>query len=570
MFNNSQTNSREPQTSYLFAVIGLVWLAVFLIALTGYPNLMDNERRVGAYVLDAVQNGHWLAQRDSTGEIAAKPPLLMWIAALATLPFGRISRFAIYLPSALATLGVAWGVLAVGRMRWGWLAGFCGALAYMLSPLADNQVVTARYDGLFAFPVFLAAIAAFNAWISGRGWTLFWLAATVATMVKGPLGIFLGASGLLAAFWEKRSGEPVRIRGSHLFGIIIFLAITGGWFALAYAQMGQPFIDKLIGRELVGHVLKDGDHTPGGGFYEPTLNSITHFLPWSIFTALGLWRVWKKPSPDKEARCFERFLFCWFFLGLLVFSIAAHQRGRLIFPLMPAAALLAGRELARLLSMARRKMLLKLAVVATTLTLVVFATYHHWLVGRSRHVKETVGIKEMASSVRQLVGEQFPLTHLGSPFAIQFYLNTMRPWVEPEQAAELLRGDAAAFVVVRNVSDLTDALGTDSPALHELLRWPAKGDPFLRVVSNRPRLEWSERMATIIGPVLLRTEGLKLQSATENEFIFLSETNSTNSVTLSNLSARPQKIRVQIQGAGKKAVQTQILLPGEVWKCKAS
>lgn len=566
MSDEIHTNTREPRMVFLFAVIGLIWLAVFTIALTGYPNLMDNERRVGAYVLDAVQNGHWLAQRDATGEIAAKPPLLTWIAALVTLAIGRLTRFAIYLPSALATLGVAWGILAVGRVHWGWLAGFCGAIAYMLSPLADNQVATARYDGLFALPVFLAALAAFRAWNSGRGWTWFWLAAVVATMVKGPLGVFLGASGLLAAFWEKRSGEPAPIRGSHFPGVLIFLAITGGWFALAYAQMGQPLIDKLIGRELVGHVVRDGDHAPGGGFYEPTLNCVTHFLPWSIFAALGLWRVWKNPSPDKQARRFERFLFCWFFLGLFVFSIAAHQRGRLIFPLMPAAALLAGRELARLLARVPRAKFLKLAAAITFFTLVIFGLYHYALLRRSRHVKETLGIKDLASAVRSQVGEQFPLTHLDSPFAIQFYLNTMHPWVSPEQAAELLRGDAAAFVVVRNFSDLTGALGTNAPPLHELRRWPEKGTALVRIVSNHPALEWTRQMAEIIGPFSVRMEGVRLQRARENDFIFQVQSNAMGSVTLSNLSDQSQKVRVEFLGGKTPAIQRRTLSPGEVWK----
>src|ERR1043165_8396412 len=106
----------------------LLWAAIFAIALTGYPKLLDNERRVGGYVLDAVQNGHWIMQRDFTGDIASKPPVLTWIASLSTLCFGRINRFSIYLPSALATLGVTLLLFSAGRRQFGGRAGFLAAL----------------------------------------------------------------------------------------------------------------------------------------------------------------------------------------------------------------------------------------------------------------------------------------------------------------------------------------------------------------------------------------------------------------------------------------------------------
>jgi len=166
----------QPLLRHLFAALGLIWLGMFVIALTGCPELMDNERRSGGYGLDAVQNGHWLIQRDITGEIASKPPMLTWMAGLVTLALGRLTRFALYLPSALATLGVAWAILYAGRSRFGWQAAFFGALTYLLSPMGDKQVMTARYDGLFALPVTLGALAAFRAWNLGRGWTWLWLA----------------------------------------------------------------------------------------------------------------------------------------------------------------------------------------------------------------------------------------------------------------------------------------------------------------------------------------------------------------------------------------------------------
>src|SRR5258706_70614 len=133
----SEIASSQPHTkkiSRLVVALGIIWLAMFAIAVTGFPNLMDNERRVGAYVQDAVQNGNWIGRRDATGDIVSKPPLLIWIASLVTLPIGHLTRFALYLPSALGTVGTVWLVLLVGRARFGLIAGFLGASIYLLSP----------------------------------------------------------------------------------------------------------------------------------------------------------------------------------------------------------------------------------------------------------------------------------------------------------------------------------------------------------------------------------------------------------------------------------------------------
>jgi hypothetical protein len=571
----------EPRAWKLFAAIAIIWLSLFIIALTGYPNLVDNEQRVGAYILDAVHNGHWIMQHDASGNVASKPPMLTWLASLATLAVGRLNRFTIYLPSALATLGVAWSILSAGKIRFGWLAGFLGALAYLLSPLADAQVVTARYDGLFAFPIVLAALAAFRSWETGRGWVWFWLAATFATLVKGPLGLILGAAGLVAAFWEKRSGRPQPIRGSHLIGIILFLAITGGWFALAYQELGQPLIDKLLGSELARHALNKGDKVPGSGFYMPTWGVFSIFLPWSIFGAICLWRVWKNPSQDDATRRFERFLFCWFFVGLLIFSVASHQRGRLILPLVPALAMLAGREMARLSAAFPIRKIFRLAAACTLLTLALLTLYRHMLLGgvtigghrilrAERHTEATLAIKRIADATRERVGEGFPLTHFDSPFALQIYLNTLRPSVSAQQAAELLTGEEPAFVVTNDFAGLTAVIGNKVAAgLHELGRGDSRNGKPLRLISNHATLQWTPHVATYLDSVkIIFTNGRDLKI--RGNQIWLTLNSVDGSVRFENRSAERRSFRVHLIHNGSDTFREHVLSPGETWEAKSS
>ena len=88
--------------------IFIAWLAFFLLRLGGPPDLRDfDQERPASYIMDVVQNGNWMCQRDFQNAVSSKPPLYTWLAALTTIPLGRISRFSIYFPNALAVLLIA-------------------------------------------------------------------------------------------------------------------------------------------------------------------------------------------------------------------------------------------------------------------------------------------------------------------------------------------------------------------------------------------------------------------------------------------------------------------------------
>lgn len=325
-------------------------LAFFALRLTGPSNLeADAQDRNAGYVMDVVWEGHWLVQQDIRGRIMSKPPLHTWIAS-AFAEIGGINRLTLALPSALAVLAMALLVFQIGRQRFGILAGGLAGLAVVLAPMMSKHIALVRTDALFALVVALGAFAAHRAWERGGGWTPFWAAAAAATLIKGPLGLVLAAMGLLAWFWERRSDPSASpLKGSHWAGIGLFLLLTLGWLLPAILSAGQPLIDKLFLEELVGQATGVGKGGfPGRNLPKPTLYFILRFLPFSLFALYGLWRIVRHPAAEADARRFERFLFCWIVGGIILFSIASHHRGDLLLPLWPAAALLAGRELALL------------------------------------------------------------------------------------------------------------------------------------------------------------------------------------------------------------------------------
>ncbi len=543
----------------LLAGLALLGAALFAIRVTSPPNLLDNEYRVGASALDVLQHGNWLCPHDVLGN-TDKPPMLTWLVAIASWPLGRVSDVTLYLPTAVATVLIAGLIAIAGSRRFGGYAGPLGALAYLCSSVGATQMATARWDGLFALTVVVAALLAFNAWMHGRGWTFFWLAAAAATLTKGPLGVGLAALGLGAVLWERRTGHPRPIEGAQAAGIGLFLAISLGWFGLAYLRVGPHLVDDMIWGELVGHAV---EHRIGYRFWKPIGDAAADFAPWTLFGVLGLYRIVAMPAADDETRRFERFLWCWFVGGLVIFSVSPHNQARLMYPMIPPLALIAGRELDRVARYLSPKMLRTAVAIVCVVALGAFTIRYRYYERWNPQVRETLAIHGLVATVLAHVGEEFPLTFTAdTPFAVQLSLQTMRPTVTIAEAASLLRGDAAAFVVVRNLAALRRALGADASRLHALVQAGGTDVPATYVVGNRPTLAWTDPLATRIGALEVRLTGAVLGPAWKGTLALRSRTRADAGVAdIVNASNEAQRVQVRL---GARS-ETRTLGVDETW-----
>jgi len=487
--------------------------AAFILHFSAPSDLLnDDQLRPAAYTLDIIANHRWIVQTDFTGAIASKPPLYTWCSALLSLPAGRVTELTLYLPCTLAIIGAALLILKFGHAHFGVPAAAIGAAVFILSPYGFKHVALARTDAMFVFWVTATAVLAWRAWRTGRGidWMFVWLGATAATLTKGPLGLLLGLSGLLAALWEWRDARRAGSSGGsgarrltpvvagNLAGLALFLLIAGGWFMLAWKEAGQPFIDRVIGRELVGHVVGAGkEHLQditiaerlwafASGLVKPTAYFIARFAPWSIFAILGIERAIRNPASDPHERRLERFCVCWFLPGLLLFSVVPHQRADLLLPLVPAAALLAGREIWRLAGRwpvsARR-----LATVAVVGVAFAGAYYQHHTRGARRDdVKRLAGAHEVAEQIRPLTATM-RLVDADAP-AIQWALGTKNPRVRLHEGLQMLAGPEPILLATRGDERLSDQLSMMSPPPREVARWPRdpEREAVIVILTNAP------------------------------------------------------------------------------------
>jgi 4-amino-4-deoxy-L-arabinose transferase-like glycosyltransferase len=482
------TTTPAGRSAWLLAGAAIAVLAatMYMLRLAGPSDLaVGAQDRTAGYVLDVLQNRRWLAPFDATGGVMTKPPLHVWFSAGIGHALGQFNRFSLTLPSAIMTLLTAWLVWRLTARYLGEPAGFFAAVAYLLSLLTAKQIALVRPDATLAMMTTAAAFLAVEAWHRGRGWTLFWLAAALATLAKHPLGMVLPLAGLLAVLWERWGPAPLPLRGRMWPGMLLFVLLVGGWFLLAWLQVGQPLIDMLFKKELVGHAIADGKGRRfGHGFYKPLGYFLWYFGPWSIFCIIGLCRVLWRPAADDRARRFERFIFCMLVAGLAIFSLGGHQRPDHLMVLIPAAAMLAGRELVMLRESLAPRVLwpVRVGLIAGSFTLL--ACYYHLVRPGENDAVETAVVQHAAEQLSR--EKHFRIVHVDSVPALRIFLRQTDANVDARQAAELLAQDAPVVVTVRHPGVLLLTVD-ESVQLFEWARWPFQGGSLdFSVVSNRP------------------------------------------------------------------------------------
>ncbi len=489
----SETGRIEPAGSH-FRLISIILvlctiLGLFAIRASAPHNFLDKDQeRPVSYMLDAARNGHWICQTDWMNDVTSKPPMLTWIGALFILLFGP-SPITFYIPSALAMALLAILIYRHGTRVFDEEAGLFAALFFLLSPLSMRLFILLRTDALFAFFVGVTAFAAYRAWTAKTGWMVFWALAAAATLTKGPLGLVLAASGLLAVLWERNSASRPSLKGNHLAGVLLYLLLTLGWFGLAYLQLGDALIDKIIRRELVAHAVDIGEADPLViRIFKPTIYFIHRVLPWSLLTLPALWRVFRHPSEDATTRRFERFLTCWFLAGLAIFSVTQHQRGDLLAPILAPAMLLAGREAARLTSRLKADRPIQLAFLLVIVGLAQSAWYYHTVEPATERVRHTQCIRSFASDLKESLGADFPFAYVDTPYTLQLYLGTMTQMISIEEAAKRLAGSEDTWIAMseQNAMRLIEFLESKGRMPFEVARC-ADGEITLFVIlGNRP------------------------------------------------------------------------------------
>ena len=359
------------------------------VGITWRHLLPADEGRYAEIAREMLANGDWVTVRYQGLKYFEKPPLQIWMTALAFKAFG-LGEWQARLWTALSAVG-ATGAIAWAAGRWfGPRVGVASAAALLAMPL---WVLGGQYNSLdmgvsaaltLVLSAFLVAEHPATTPAGQRLWMCAaWAAMAGAVLTKGLIGIVLPGLALISYSLLARDFDIWR-RLQWTWGLAVFLLIAAPWFVLVSVR--NPEFSHFFFVHEHFERYTSGVHQRGAPwwFYAPLL--AIGCLPWTGLAARAFRQftqavrdAWQRPgklgNPHTAAAGSGKaldpvlLLAAWAGSIALFFSASGSKLPGYIFPVLPALAVLAAVALDKLDPIAWRRHLLFLAILAVAATL---------------------------------------------------------------------------------------------------------------------------------------------------------------------------------------------------------
>ena len=356
------------------------WLALALLALLASGlGLRDpwpaDEPRFALIARDMVASGDWLFPRVGGDLYPDKPPLYLWLMALALSLTGSL-RLAFLLPSLLAACGTVGLVYDLARR----LAGREAALAAALSLACTLQFVlqgrAAQIDATVAMLITLGLYGLARHLLLGPAWGWYFIggvAAGLGVITKGvgflPLLLLVPYAVMRRRGWHGLA--PLTAGGWRWalapLGLLAAIALWLVPMLFAVARQGTPefaaYRDEILFHQTLARYGASWHHVKAWYYYFVEVIPVL-WLPWPV---LAFWLVprWRAAWRARDARAW--LLLAWVALVLLFFTLSPGKRGVYLLPALPALAIAAAGALPTILarrSVARASLALSGVLVA--------------------------------------------------------------------------------------------------------------------------------------------------------------------------------------------------------------
>ncbi len=292
---------------------------------------------------EMVVDGHWAVPHVNGAITTDKPPLFFWLIALFSLPLGAVTSWTARLPSALAGLATVALTMRLGRR---WYGPRTAALAGAVLATTFLFWMKARWsqtDALLCFLIWVA-LSAFESFRAGtaagrRAGMLFWLAAALAVLTKGPVGLLLplGIAVTVLAF-DRELGRWREFAPAT--GPLLFAAVAGAWIVFATSSgQGEYSVWGALKEHFVDRGIEGLHHRQPPWYFLEVLPA--NLLPWTGLVPGALVLAWRRrASGDRLALATALFV-------LVFFSISTEKRELYALPAFPAFALMVAALIAR-------------------------------------------------------------------------------------------------------------------------------------------------------------------------------------------------------------------------------
>jgi 4-amino-4-deoxy-L-arabinose transferase-like glycosyltransferase len=318
-------------------VVLIAAAVLFLWYLGGHDVWAPDEPYFAEGAREMVKDGQWAVPHVNGVVTTDKPPLFFWLIALFSLPVGTVTPFTARLPSVLAALGTLYLVMRLGRRFYGPKTAVVAGAVLATTFMFWDKARWSQIDSLLCFLIWVA-LSAFEAYRAGdadgrRAGLLFWLAAALAVLAKGPVGFMLPLGVALVVLAVDRQMGKWRKFAPGL-GPLLFVGVLGAW--IAFAELAGPTEYSVWGA-LREHFIDRGIHgmhhkQPWWYFFERLPLSL---LPWTGLIPGALLLAWRRRTPA------DRFVLVASLFVIVFFTVSTEKRELYALPSLPAFALMA-------------------------------------------------------------------------------------------------------------------------------------------------------------------------------------------------------------------------------------
>ncbi|ANC92779.1 glycosyltransferase family 39 protein [Azospirillum humicireducens] len=495
----ASTLPRAALPIWTYALLALIAAALFLPGFTVLPPFDRDEARFAQASSQMLDSGNFVDIRFQDETRYKKPVGIYWLQSAATtlaeaargVAAGSEKliwtyRIPSFLGAILAVLVSAW----TAARLFGAPAGFIAGLMMASCVVLGVEARMAKTDAVLLATVVIGQAVLAQLYLTRRdpapagraAWTaplLFWIAAGIGVLVKGPMVLLVsGSTALVLALWDREAGWLKRLK--PLAGLGIVAAIAAPWLIAIAIKSKGAFFAESVGHDMLGKVSggQEGKGLPPG-YYLGTL--WVTFAPWSLLALLAVPWTWARRRLDAV-----RFCIAWIVPSWLVFEAVPTKLLHYTLPVFPAIAALAAAALLDNFDRSRERPRRWLTAAAVALGVIGFGALTlavaviPWLVGQR--------IDPIAVSLVPAVGGLFALAlHLllrgerrtglaaGVGAAALLYVGTYAAVLPNIDGIWVSRQATRAVAQVRPCADsVVASAGYSEPSLVFLLGTPTK------------------------------------------------------------------------------------------------
>lgn len=343
----------------------IVWLLIAASLAAGIglrqPSPPDEPRFVLA-ARTMVETGQWLLPRRGIELYAEKPPVFMWLQAVAYHVVGNWD-IAFLLPSLVGALLTLWLTYDIGRRLWNARVGRYAALALFATVQFGLMAKRGQIDMALVTMTTASLWGLLRHMLRGpdtRGLVIAGFFAGLGTVTKGVgfLPLLLLVPYAFAVYQRK---DVVPLGGKQLLWLLgSFVAGVAVWLGpLGLALVGsddmalQRYARELLFKQTTTRYISAWHHVQPAWYYLKVIATLwlpgCLLLPW---LAVPWWKRLRRSNPR------YLLLIGWALLVLLFFSASPGKREVYIFPILPALCLTAAPLLPAILRLRSSRILL--------------------------------------------------------------------------------------------------------------------------------------------------------------------------------------------------------------------